>query len=153
MPYIVLFVHIHPKPHSVFPPCKHSWYMMVASWKHGLNPAAARQPPLGLNDFFQGFSNIVFTFGACYLSGQWELKLLFGCCAALLGEAWSWQKRRAECSCQSHRLDRSLNYACTHHTICPCAHAPALPSRSRVLQVATACSCECATLLWGWRSQ
>lgn len=40
-----------------------SWYMMAESWKHGLNAAAATQPPLGLDAFFQGFSNIVFTFG------------------------------------------------------------------------------------------
>ena len=36
---------------------------MGSSWAHGLQPHAATQPPLGLEAFFQGFSNIVFTFG------------------------------------------------------------------------------------------
>lgn len=40
-----------------------SWYMMAVSWSHGLNPAAASRPPLGLEPVFAGLSNILFTFG------------------------------------------------------------------------------------------
>lgn len=37
--------------------------MMGSAWAHGLDASAATQPPLGLTQAFQGFSNIVFTFG------------------------------------------------------------------------------------------
>jgi auxin influx carrier (AUX1 LAX family) len=40
-----------------------SWYMMAESWRKGLTLSAAALPPPSRDAFFQGFSNIVFTFG------------------------------------------------------------------------------------------
>jgi hypothetical protein len=37
--------------------------MMGMSWAQGLSADAARQAPLGRDPFFQGLSNIIFTFG------------------------------------------------------------------------------------------
>jgi len=53
--------------------------MMGSSWKHGLVKSAATQPPLGLDEFFQGFSNIVFTFVSQRLTGAGGVRLGFGC--------------------------------------------------------------------------
>ncbi|KAI8476179.1 MAG: transmembrane amino acid transporter protein-domain-containing protein [Monoraphidium minutum] len=40
-----------------------AWFLIVSSLAHGLDASAAALPPPGAEAFFQGFSNIVFTFG------------------------------------------------------------------------------------------